>query len=122
MDPKAPSYEDTLRRLTLNEERFVRGVLAGPSESDAEGPLEPKTDRLVRLGALIALDAGSSALGAETDAALAAGATREEVVGVLLTVGPSIGLARLVGVAPRIADALGYDVLKALERLDGHRA
>ena len=122
MDPETPGYEDTLRRLTLNDERFVRGVLGGPSEPGLEGPLEPKTDRLVRLGALIALDAGSSALGAEAEAALAAGASRDEVVGVLLAVGPSIGLARLVGVAPRIADALGYDVVEALERPEGRRA
>ncbi len=117
-----PDYEDTLRRLTLNDERFVRGVLAGSPQPDREGPLEPKTDSLVRLGALIAIDAASSALGAEVDAALAAGASREEVVGVLLTVGPSIGLARLIGVAPRIADALGYDVAVALEHFDGYRA
>ena len=122
MEPKAPGYEDTLRRLTLNDERFVRGVLAGPSRPDQVGPLEPKTTRLVRLGALIALDAGSPAIGAETDAALAAGASRDEVVGVLLVVGPSIGLPRLVGVAPRIADALGYDVIEAIEHPEGRRA
>lgn len=122
MEPKAPSYEDTLRRLALNDDRFVRGVLAGPSPFDPEGPLEPKTDRLVRLGALIALDAGSSALGSATDAALAAGASRDEVVGVLLAAGPSIGLARLIGIAPRIGAALGYDVIEALERPLGHRA
>ena len=118
MDPKTPGYEDTLRRLTLSDERFVRGVLGGPSEPGLEGPLGPKTVRLVRLGALIALNAGDSAIGAETDAALAAGASRDDVVGVLLAVGPSIGLARLVGVAPRLADALGYDVMEALERPD----
>ena len=70
----------------------------------------------------IALDASSSALGVEVDAALAAGASRDEVVGVLLAVGPSIGLARLVGIAPRIADALGYDVIEALERPDRYCA
>ena len=42
------------------------------------------------------------------------------MVSVLLAVGPSIGSARLVGIAPRIADALGYDVMEALERHDGH--
>jgi alkylhydroperoxidase/carboxymuconolactone decarboxylase family protein YurZ len=120
MDRKSFDYEDTLRRLTLSDERFVRCVLGGPSEPGLAGSLEPKTDRLVRLGALIALDAGSSALGAQADEALAAGASRDEVVGVLLSVGPSIGLARLVGVAPRLADALGYDVMEALERHDGH--
>ena len=122
MDRKAASYEDTLRRLTLGDERFVQGVLAGLQGPDREGALMAKTDRLVRLGSLIALDAGSSALGVEVDAALAAGASRDEVVSVLLAVGPSIGSARLVGIAPRIADALGYDVMAAIERPAGHRA
>jgi len=122
MDRKAASYEDTLRRLTLGDERFVHGVLAGLQDSDRGGALVAKTDRLVRLGSLIALDAGSSALGVEVDAALAAGASRDEVVNVLLTVGPSIGSARLVGIAPRIADALGYDVTAAIECPARHRA
>lgn len=122
MGRKSPDYEDTLRRLTLNDERFVRSVLARPSQPEPDDALEPKTDWLVRLGALIALDASSSSLGAAVSEALAAGASRDDVVDVLLSVGPFVGSTRLVSVAPRIADALGYDVMSALERLDGHRA
>jgi 4-carboxymuconolactone decarboxylase len=39
-----------------------------------------------------------------------AGATEDEVVGVLLAIAPAIGYARTVAVAPRLALALGYDV------------
>jgi hypothetical protein len=39
-----------------------------------------------------------------------AGADDEELVGVLVAVGPAIGFARLVLVAPRLALAIGYDI------------
>lgn len=50
-----------------------------------------------------------------TSKALAAGATEEEVAGVLLAVAPVIGLGRLVAAAPAVADGLEYDVEAALE-------
>lgn len=39
-----------------------------------------------------------------------AGASQEEIVGVLLAIAPVVGQARTVAVAPRLALALGYDV------------
>ena len=39
-----------------------------------------------------------------------AGATEDEIVGVLLAIAPAVGNARTVAVAPRLALALGYDV------------
>jgi hypothetical protein len=47
--------------------------------------------------------------------AYAAGLTEDEVVGVLLAIAPAVGHARVVGVAPQLALALGYD----LEAEDG---
>jgi len=52
--------------------------------------------------------------------ALAAGATDEEITGVLLVVGPVIGLDRIVRAAPGVAGALGYDIDTALESRSGH--
>jgi len=49
--------------------------------------------------------------------ALAAGATREEIVASLEAVTPVTGAPRVVGCAPKVALALGYDVAAALERL-----
>jgi alkylhydroperoxidase/carboxymuconolactone decarboxylase family protein YurZ len=42
--------------------------------------------------------------------ALAAGATESEIVGVLVAVAPTVGLARVVATAPKLADAIGYDM------------
>ena len=52
------------------------------------------------------------------DAAFAAGATVDEIVGVLIAVGPTVGLARLVMAASPLGLAAGYDTDAALERLD----
>jgi 4-carboxymuconolactone decarboxylase len=52
-------------------------------------------------------------------AALAVGATAEEVVGTLVAMAPITGLARVVLAIPEVAVALGYDLDRAFEELDG---
>ena len=53
-----------------------------------------------------------------TARALAVGATDDEIAGVLLAIAPVTGLGRVVGAAPDVATALGYDVEAALEDPD----
>jgi 4-carboxymuconolactone decarboxylase len=99
-----------LRRLALNDEESVGMVLAGGFDSSAGAPLLPKVELLVRLGALLALGAATSSLRATVDRAIEAGATEAEIVGVLVSVAPAMGLARVVSSAPRLALAIGYDL------------
>jgi hypothetical protein len=65
---------------------------------------------------------GSSAVCLEwsTGRALAAGASEDEIAGVLLAIAPVAGLGRVVSAAPEVAVALGYDIEAALEGPDGH--
>jgi 4-carboxymuconolactone decarboxylase len=51
--------------------------------------------------------------------ALAAGATEDEIAGVLLAIAPVIGLGRVVGAAPGVAGSFGYDIEAALEDRHG---
>ena len=53
------------------------------------------------------------------EAGLKAGASYDEIVGVLVAVIPIVGVARVVSAAPNLALALGYDVPDALELVDG---
>lgn len=85
-------------------------VLAHGWEPAGDAGLRPKVDLLVRLGALLALGAATSSLRATVDRAIEAGATEAEIVGVLVSVAPAMGLARVVSTAPRLALAIGYDV------------
>jgi 4-carboxymuconolactone decarboxylase len=102
--------ERLLRQLALNDEESVGMVLAGDSDAAVSAVLRPKTDLLVRLGALLALGAATNSLRTTVDRALEAGATEAEIVGVLVAVAPAVGLARVVSSAPRLALAIGYDI------------
>jgi alkylhydroperoxidase/carboxymuconolactone decarboxylase family protein YurZ len=102
--------ERLLRRLALNDERSVAMVLASGSDAQLGGPLLPKVDLLVRLGALLALGAATASLRATVQRAMGAGATEAEIVGVLVAVAPAVGLARVVATAPKLAIAIGYDL------------
>ena len=98
-------HEDALRCMALGDERYVKDVLAMQlSNVDASG-LDPKTHALVRLGALIALDASQSSFQWNAATALASGATVDEIVGVLIAVAQTVGLARVSSAAPAVARA-----------------
>ena len=104
--------ERFLRRLALNDERSLRSVLADPG---MPGPsdLDAKAQALVQLGALLSVGASTVSLRWTVELAYAAGATEEEILGVLLVIAPAVGHARVVGVAPQLALALGYDLEEA---------
>jgi 4-carboxymuconolactone decarboxylase len=72
----------------------------------------------VAVAEAIAVAAASSSFQHAVAHALAAGATREEVVATLEAVMPVTGAARVVAAAPKLALALGYDVEGALEQFD----
>ena len=114
-------HEDDLRDLAMNDERFIEDVLAmHPSNIEASG-LDPKSHAIARLGALIALDAAPASYQWNVAMALAAGATVDELVGVLIAVAPVVGIARAVSAASELALAMGYDVDAALEAIENER-
>ncbi len=102
--------EDLLRRVAFNDERVLGMVLTRRVGVDSETDLSAKTELLVRLAALLAVGAATPSLRETVDQAVATGATSSELVGVLVAVGPAIGLASLVACAPKLAVAIGYDL------------
>lgn len=90
-------------------------VLTRQVSGGGETELSPKAEHLVRLAGLLAVGATTPSLREAVDQAVAAGVTPSEIVGVLVALGPTIGLASLVTSAPRLAMAIGYD----LENGDG---
>jgi len=113
------AYKKTLRSLALNDERFVDKVLGMGRDTVDISRLDQKTHALVRLGAALAIDAAPSSYQSTIDMALAAGASIDEVVGTLIAVAPTVGLARVVSAAPELALALGYDLDAAFEAPEG---
>jgi alkylhydroperoxidase/carboxymuconolactone decarboxylase family protein YurZ len=102
--------ERLLRRLALNDEGSVEMVLARGSQAQAGAMLVPKVDLLVRLGALLALGAATTSLRVIVERAKRAGASDDEIVGVLIAVAPAVGQARVVATAPKLATAIGYQL------------
>ena len=112
-------YKETLRRLALNDETFVASVLGMGRDTVEVSQLDQKTHALARLSASLAIDAASSSYQSNVELARAAGASVDEVVGCLIAVASTIGLARAVSAAPELALALGYDVDAAFEAREG---
>ena len=80
--------------------------------------LHPKTAALLQLDASVATGAPPACVEWSTGRALAAGATDEEIADALLVIAPVAGLGRVVGAAPDVATALGYDIAVAMDDLE----
>ena len=107
-------YQEILRKLAIIDERLVDDQAGRGLSVPEGGALDAKTVALARVGALAAIGSPAVSLEWGTARALAAGATEEEIVDVLLAVAPVIGLGRAAGAAPGVAGALGYDIEAAL--------
>ncbi len=101
-------HEEFLRRLAINDESTVRSLL-GDSILDGDCvELDAKMTALVRLAAVVALDSHPTTYQWSVGAALAAGASEDAVVDVLVAVVPVVGSAQVTVAAPVLAAALGY--------------
>ena len=112
------TYECTLWKLAIADDSFIDAVLGGEAANREASRLDRKAHALVRLGALIALDARPPSYMSAIEGARRAGASDDEIVGTLVAIMPSVGAARVVAVAPELGLALGYDVEAALEGAD----
>jgi len=99
-------FQEILRRLAIIDEGFVEDQ-SGLRLGLPGFRLDPKTAALARVGALAAIGAPGVCLEWSTTAALAAGATEDEITGVLLAIAPVAGLGRVTGAVPDVAAALG---------------
>ncbi len=98
-------YEETLRRLALDDESFVESVLGMGRDTVEVSRLDPKTHALVRLAASLAIDAAPSSYQSNAERALAAGADIDEIVGTLIAVAPTVGLTRVISARLNCAGA-----------------
>jgi alkylhydroperoxidase/carboxymuconolactone decarboxylase family protein YurZ len=105
-----PENEDLLRRLAVVDESVLESLFGSPiGGSEPEQP-DAKMVALVRLAGLVALDSAPAPYHWSVTAALAAGASDDEVVGVLVALTPVVGTARVASAAPEVALAIGCDL------------
>jgi 4-carboxymuconolactone decarboxylase len=74
-----------------------------------ETELGGRTGALVRLAALIALEAAPASYQWAVHGALATGASEDDIVAVLTAVAPIVGAARVSSAARELGPALGFE-------------
>jgi alkylhydroperoxidase/carboxymuconolactone decarboxylase family protein YurZ len=83
----------------------------GLRELNLEGSgLDSRTFAMVKIAALVALDAPPASYAWQIGNALAEGVTPDEILGVLRAVAPQVGGPKVIAAAPEIMLALGLDL------------
>jgi len=106
----APDTHQALSGISSGDHDLL-GDLMGLREAELEqSGLDRRTFSLVKIAALIALDAPPASYAFQVANAVAAGVTSEEVFGVLRAVATQVGGPRVVAAAPEIMLALGLSL------------
>jgi alkylhydroperoxidase/carboxymuconolactone decarboxylase family protein YurZ len=101
----------SLSAVSWETHRALAGISAGRADAvgDADG-LGARSSALVRIAALIALDAPPASYARQVADAQEAGVDAEEILGVLHAIAPEVGGPRVVAAAPEIMLALGLSL------------
>jgi len=110
-----PYADEAFRRLTIGDAILLAQIVDRRDPDRSAPHLDERTEALLQLAALIALDAPASSFRSAVGAAQRTGVRLEELLATLYAVAGTVGSARVVSAAPRIALAAGYDVEAALE-------
>ena len=99
--------EQILDQMAENNPELIERLIGSQIQNIENSGLDAKTHALVRIGALIAVGAPPASFAWQVSMAREAGATADEIAGVLVAVTPAVGLPRAVAAAPQIAHVLG---------------
>jgi alkylhydroperoxidase/carboxymuconolactone decarboxylase family protein YurZ len=98
---------DILGALAMGDPDLLAAGLEVRADWKARSNLDDRSYALVKLAALIALDAPPASYIWQVGNAIAEGCTAEDIVGVMIAVAPQVGGPRIVSAAPEIMVALG---------------
>ncbi len=101
---------EVLGALALGDAGVLGEAMDLREQLRADSSLDPKTFALVKIAALVALDAAPASYMWQVQAAMDAGAMPREILGVLTAVAPQTGMTRVVAAAPEIMIALGLEL------------
>jgi 4-carboxymuconolactone decarboxylase len=76
----------------------------------ADSGLDPRSFALVKIAALVAVDAPPASYLWQVNEALAAGVAPREILGVLTAIAPQVGVPRVIAAAPEIMVALDLEL------------
>ena len=101
---------EVLGALALGDPDLLAEGLEARANWKGRSGLDGRSYALVKLAALIALDAPPASYLWQVPNALAEGATPEDLVGVLIAIAPQVGGPKLVAAAPELMLALGLSL------------
>jgi 4-carboxymuconolactone decarboxylase len=107
--------QDMLSGLSQGDVSFLEQAVGLRETELASTGLDARTFALVKIAALIALDAPPASYAWQVANALEDGATPEDILGVLRAVVPQVGGPKVVAAAPEIMLALGLSLPDGLE-------
>jgi 4-carboxymuconolactone decarboxylase len=110
MPTVAEDTRETLAGISAGKLEALEGALGLREEHRAATGLDERTFGLVKIAALIALDAPPASFAWHVANAIEAGASPEDILGVLRAVAPQVGGPRVVAAAPEIMLALGLTI------------
>ena len=112
--PSKVDVDDTTREmlagLAMGSHDLLAEGLELRAEWQARSGLDARSYALVKIAALIALDAPPASYLWQVASALDAGATPADLMGVLIAVAPQVGGPRTVAAAPELMVALGLSL------------
>jgi len=108
-----------LASLALGNQDSLAAGLELRADWQARSGLDGRSFALVKIAALIALDAPPASYLWQVANALDAGATPEDIFGVLIAIAPQVGGPRLVAAAPELMVALGLSLPDGVDGPEG---
>jgi alkylhydroperoxidase/carboxymuconolactone decarboxylase family protein YurZ len=103
----APDRSDEfLEQLAENNPELIERIIGRQIENIEESGLDARTHALVRIASLISVGAPAASFAWQVSLAREAGASDDEIAGVLIAVAPTAGMPRMVAAAPLVAQAL----------------
>lgn len=98
---------DALSGLALGDMEVLGEALELRDSAQQNSGLDPRTFGLVKIAALVALDSPPASYLWQVSNALDAGASPEQILGVLRAIAPQVGGPKVISAAPEIMVALG---------------
>ena len=109
-----PEVEESTRKalagLSAGKLETLEGALGLREEYRTATGLDERTFALVKIAALVALDAPPASYAWQIANAVEVGVSAEDVLGVLRAVAPQVGCPRVIAAAPEIMLALGLSL------------
>lgn len=99
-----------LAGLAISDPELLLAGLEARADWQEHSGLDPRTFSLVKIAALIAMDAPPASYAWQVNNALACGCTPAELLGVLHAIAPQVGGPKVVAAAPELMVALGLPI------------